>query len=393
MKILKITAKGLPLFDSTKEVCFEFHARQRVDENDKGQLYKLNDTRDFFLNPANAIVGINASGKTSALKVILLALEILNNESINHIKNNDILRDCNEAVITTFFYSNNELGKLETVICVEHRGEGEVYYYIKAENLWIKPISRAKTKSSLIEFSDTDLFMSRNNNEEFLSNDVSIIIAYNKKNNEHIYIADLLSFTNLNFLSVSGTIPTQIIAFLDPTIEHLSMTRENGKFKINLKFKDKDEIVLSDPIELNQYLSSGTVKGIITFSLAIRTLAEGGYMIVDEIENHFNREIVSTLIRFFNDSLLNKNGGTLIFSTHYSELLDEFDRNDCIFITRNRNGISVENLKDILKRNDINKSEAFKSGYLDGTVPSYEAYIRLKKSISSILERGDKINE
>ena len=44
------------------------------------------------------------------------------------------------------------------------------------------------------------------------------------------------------------------------------------------------------------------------------------------------------------DSRLNKNGGTLIFTTHYPELLDEYDRNDGICIVRNRNGITAENL-------------------------------------------------
>lgn len=74
-----------------------------------------------------------------------------------------------------------------------------------------------------------------------------------------------------------------------------------------------------------------------------------------------------------------KNGGTLIFSTHYPELLDEYDRNDSIFITRNRNGITVENLSNILKRNDIKKSDAYQSGFLEGTTPTYEAYMQQKE--------------
>ena len=32
----------------------------------------------------------------------------------------------------------------------------------------------------------------------------------------------------------------------------------------------------------------------------------------------------------------------LIFSTHYPELMDEYDRNDSIFITRNREGIKLK---------------------------------------------------
>ena len=114
---------------------------------------------------------------------------------------------------------------------------------------------------------------------------------------------------------------------------------------------------------------------------AIKTFEVGGYLIIDELENHFNQEIVSTLIRFYMDKKVNPKGAMLIFSTHYSELLDEFERNDNIYIVRNRNGISAENLSNILKRNDIKKSEAYQSGYLEGTVPMYDAYIELKDSL------------
>ena len=102
---------------------------------------------------------------------------------------------------------------------------------------------------------------------------------------------------------------------------------------------------------------------------------------IAELENHFNQEIVSTLIRFYMDKKVNPKGAMLIFSTHYQELLDEFERNDNIYIVRNRNGISAENLSNILKRNDIKKSEAYQSGYLEGTVPMYDAYIELKDSL------------
>ena len=81
------------------------------------------------------------------------------------------------------------------------------------------------------------------------------------------------------------------------------------------------------------------------------------------------------------DKKVNPKGAMLIFSTHYSELLDEFERNDNIYIERNINGISAENLSNILKRNDIKKSEAYQSGYLEGTVPMYDAYIELKDSL------------
>ena len=101
----------------------------------------------------------------------------------------------------------------------------------------------------------------------------------------------------------------------------------------------------------------------------------------DEIENHFNKEIVTTMMRFFMDAELNRNGASLIFTTHYPELLDEYDRNDSIYIVRNRGGITAENLSNILRRNDIKKSDVYQSGIIEDTTPVYESYISLRKAI------------
>ena len=196
----------------------------------------------------------------------------------------------------------------------------------------------------------------------------------------------MLSFTNVNVLPFSEDIPLEVIAFLDPTIEKLCFEKMENKAFIHLKFKGEDEIVLNNAMDLEQYLSSGTIKGIITFSLVKEVLQSGVYLLVDEIENHFNKEIVTTLVRFFMDSRLNKKGGTLIFTTHYPELLDEYDRNDGIYIVRNRNGIMADNLSNILTRNDIKKSDAYQSGFLEGTTPAYEAYMRLKKSLEASIK-------
>lgn len=110
----------------------------------------------------------------------------------------------------------------------------------------------------------------------------------------------------MNVLPFTEDIPLEVIAFLDPTIEKLCFEQTEGKTFIHLKFKDEEEIILNNPADLEQYLSSGTIKGIITFSMVKEVLHSGGYLLVDEIENHFNKEIVTTLMRFFMDSRLNK---------------------------------------------------------------------------------------
>ena len=383
MKLLRATAEGLPLFKEKLDICF--YAQQRISEEQKEQLHPL--FSNVYLNPATGFIGINASGKTSVLKVILLILGIMNNEPINHIDTRDILGDAKEAVLNIFFYSetNKEVRRLETVVAAKKTKTEGIIYSIVSERIWSKKADEIIARKSMLDFDGKEPIMVRSGQEDFLSDDVSIMIALNKKTGENIRVVDLLLFTNINVLPFSEGIPAEVITYLDPTVESLYFDEKDQKEIIRLKFKDKEEIVLNNPLELNKYLSSGTVKGMIIFTLAKEVLQNGGYIVVDEIENHFNKEIVTTLMRFFMDSKLNKNGGTLIFSTHYPELLDEYDRNDSIYITRNRNGITAENLSSILKRNDIKKSDAYQSGFLEGTTPMYEAYMQLKKSLAAVL--------
>lgn len=383
MKLLRATAEGLPLFKEKLDICF--YAQQRISEEQKEQLHPL--FSNVYLNPAIGFIGINASGKTSVLKVILLILGIMNNEPINHIDTRDILGDAKKTVLNIFFYSetNKEVCRLETVVAARKTKTEGIIYSIISERIWSKKTEEIIARKAMLDFDGKEPIMVRSGQEDFLSDDVSIMISLNKKTGENIRIVDLLLFTNINVLPFSEGIPAEVITYLDPTVESLYFDEKDQKEIIRLKFKDKEEIVLNNPLELNNYLSSGTVKGMIIFTLAKEVLQNGGYIVVDEIENHFNKEIVTTLMRFFMDSKLNKNGGTLIFSTHYPELLDEYDRNDSIYITRNRNGITAENLSSILKRNDIKKSDAYQSGFLEGTTPMYETYMRLKKSLAAVL--------
>ena len=383
MKILRITAQGLPLFKEDLDICF--YAQQRVSEDDKNNLYNM--IENYYLHSACAFIGINASGKTSVLKVVNLALSIIKNEPINHAETKSILGGAKKATICTYFYDKrNYACCLETEITAKKSKNGEYIYSIISERLWEKPIGSVRSKKYLTDFAGMKPTAIRNQDEIYLPDDVSFIIAHNKKVNDTVEVFSLLFYTNINVLPFTENIPLEVIAFLDPTIEKLCFEQVEGKTFIHLKFKNEEEIILNTAVDLEQYLSAGTIKGIITFSMVKEVLQSGGYLLVDEIENHFNKEIVTTLVRFFMDSRFNKNGGTLIFTTHYPELLDEYDRNDGIYIVRNCDGITVENLSYILTRNDIKRSYAYQSGFLEGTTPTYEAYIRLKKSLATSID-------
>lgn len=384
MKILKIVAKNLPLFEETCEI--DFLATQRVSNDDKEKLNLLfsNYKNNFYLNNVISFIGINASGKTTILKLITFVCKLLNNESINNIEYNNILEGINENNLIKFdifFYLNDNIYLLHTEITKYNER-----YIITDEYIKAKSKTKIKNKLDLFNFINETTMIVRNNNEAYLLDDVSIIVALNKKVKSSIYFTDMLKYTNTNQLSIRNDCPIELISFFDSTIEYLHIETDNNKTNILLKFKNKPEIVLNQFSELNKYLSSGTIKGINTFYSAIKIFKNGGYLVVDELENHFNHEIVSTLIRFYFDKKININGATLIFSTHYAEILDEFSRNDSIYIVINNNAITAKNLTYLLNRNDFKKSEIYKSGYINGTTPTYDSYIALKKKILKLNE-------
>ena len=372
MKLLKVKVTGLPLLDESLEI--EFVAQQRVSDENAEAMYQV--LPKIYQNNVVSVIGINASGKTTLLKILSFVISMLNNESINTIACREILDGMVEQVLFESYFSteNQQVHYLKTII-----GRKKGRYYIKDEWLYSKDDTKVKSKKSLYQFEHLPVSMVRDANEAFLLEDVSIMVALNKQNLGGIQMVDMLQHTNVNQLSVLESFPPEVIAFFDPSVEYLRLDQSRKPSDIRLKFRGEEEIVLNHPAELNRYLSSGTIKGINTFVYAMKTFESGGYLIVDELENHFNKEIVSTLIRFYRDKRVNPKGAVLIFSTHYAELLDEFERNDMIYIVRNRNGITAQNLASILKRNDIKKSEAYQSGFLEGTVPLYESYMDLKR--------------
>lgn len=390
MRLLKIFIQNMPRFKG--DIDIDFVTKQRVAEDDKEKLFNV--FSNIYTNQAISFIGLNASGKTSILKVVSFVINLLNNEALNNIKSKEILDDLseNEKVrITSYFYYDNSVYKLETVITKQiNQIDNEEKLIITEERLWEKDAEKVKTKKSLLDFTDADIRIRRNEKEQFLLNDVSVMVAINKEKQSNFPLRDMLMWTNHNMLNILGRFPKELLTFLDPSIEYFKFTLEKKVADIRLKFYGSEEIILNRPSEIEKYLSSGTIKGINVFMNALLCFIEGGYLIVDELENHFNEEIVTTLVRFFMNPSVNKNGATLIYSTHYSELLDEYERNDCIYIVRNRGGIYAENLSLILKRNDIKKSEAYESGYLEGTVPVYEAYMALKKVLSSARIEGDE---
>ena len=378
MKILRIKVQGLSLYKNIFDI--SFCAVQRVHKNHLNSVYNL--VGNIYVNTVEAFAGINASGKTTALKVVSFTSVLLGAAPLSAEFVPQILDDGIKTIFDIDFFLDGKIYHLTSEV-IKHRGQdGKPKVRILSERLWVKSVSSKINKSNLWDYDKDNPVRVRDNSDEYLPDDVSIMIAINKQIVKRSIFVDLVMFTNFNlFLPDGGLVPTEIISLLDPTIEYISVESLNEKEITRLKFFKKEEIVLLNPAELNVYLSSGTVKGVRVFSDAARVLKNGGYMIVDEIENHFNRELVASLLRLFLNKKTNPKGAVLIFSTHYSELLDELDRNDAVFITRSDEGLVVDNLNDLLNRNDMKKSDVYQSNFLGGTAPKYNALLKLQKSI------------
>ena len=354
MKLLKIIIEDVALFE--KKIEIDFFSEARVSSDEKHELIHL--FNNFYVNRTLTFTGLNASGKTQILNAIIVALNIIQAKSINYsprviLENSDAsnilhLENNKKVKYTIFFYDekngNQTINKLESVISRRFdEEEGEYKYFFVDETFSSKKAKSVRSKKEIFNFTSIkeEHIITRNKGDKKylgLSSDVSIInILFNLKKIEKLYYRDTLSYTNFNVLSGYGNIPHELITYLDPSIEELKFVKnkKNKTVRVKLKFKDQVNSIELDSIpELHSILSSGTVKGLGLFMDAFFTLRSGGVIIVDELENHFNREIVSTFINLFLDRKMNPNGAILIYSTHYSELLDIIPRNDSIYFTK-----------------------------------------------------------
>ncbi len=387
MRLLKIRAEGLPLYKNPFEV--SFFAMQRVESSHLDAVSNLFGS--IYVNKAEAFTGINASGKTTALNVVAFVFLLLKGLPLNIDIVPRILRENQAAVFDVDFFAGGRLYHLKSKIIKEKNASGEAEVRILEEKLWEKAATGRVSKRNLLDFESARLSDERTDDKKYLSSDVSIAIALSKADRDDEVATYLSVFAPTDIFIPNDSVPSEIISLLDPTIEYIKEESVNEKSIIRLKFFGQDELTLTNRTDLRFYLSSGTLKGVTIFSQAIEVLKHGGYLFLDEIENSFNRELVVSLLRLFLDGQTNPKGAVIVFSTHYAELLDELARNDSIFITKNSERLTVDNLNDLLiqkglNRNDLKRSDVYQSNILGGTAPKYNALDALRKSIVERME-------
>ena len=133
--------------------------------------------------------------------------------------------------------------------------------------------------------------------------------------------------------------------------------------------------------ELRYFLSSGTPKGILLYTFVIASLKHGFDLIIDGIENHFPKTLVEYMLSLYKDKSVNRYNATLIFTTHYCEILDLFNRQDNIWISKANEKVSLRNMHDAHELDPkLLKSKQFYNNTFQSSV-NYEDLMSLKKDL------------
>ncbi|GEO47981.1 AAA family ATPase [Companilactobacillus kimchii] len=394
LRLLDIRIRNYPLFE--EKIDFSLLTSSCVARDKADSLNHLYGNN--YTNNLTTIVGKNATGKTTIMKLEMGILYLLfGNKSISETGLNEVLFDNSTVDFDIFLYGTDSILIKDELSISQVINNEQPEFVISKEKIYTKKALLSESKKNLLNFKKSKLVLDRNN----LKPEVSSILSpddslFKSLISSHKYqaprITDNTIFTNPNrSVSNLGNVPTEILNYLDSSIEYLKKETIEGsgtnQVFFRLKFKGQREISDGSFSVINSYLSSGTTKGISLYTQILSTLKDGGIIFVDEIENHFNHAITRTFLNYFKDPFININNAKLIFTTHYPEFLDDLDRNDQIYIARRFDKISLTRYSSAKVRSDILKSDVFMSSTISGTAPEYDAYMDLKKAtIKSIKE-------
>ncbi len=369
-RLLRLEFKKIKNFEDP--FILDFTASDRIIQEENVSLV----SKPIYSQNVMAFVGINASGKTTALRLIKMALSIIcDNKSIDQLGAiKDLFSD--DSVMVADFFLDRDFYRLSSLFGIHKSGN----LIFKDEKIYKKK-RKTYRKSDRFSFKEDELFLSRSQFSSsvlsFLKDDDSIVTSLTK--DVSCIHLDTLNITNFNFLFSDGPVNPLYLSLLDKSIESIQLTNHQ---QLDIKFKNSEEIrQLASPIGAELYISSGTIRGSQLLDMASSVLSEGGYLIVDEIENHLNKKLVQLLIDLFQDNEINTIGAVLIFTTHYSELLDYVIRKDSIyvFLKSDSGKCLLSRYSDRIKRNDIKKSDVLLSNFIEGTAPSYEDIQEIKE--------------
>lgn len=375
MKLLRVKASHFK--NCRDDFTIDFIAQSKKTAEDKE--YELQEIADslYVFNTA-AFIGKNASGKTTAIELLDCCYSILGDFRLEGKK-----YSYENITLEMIFYHENYIYRYRTVLHEDSALGNKAIF----SNQTLERKKYAKT--SIKNIYEDDQFKPVSG-IGILPEDTSIVFFVLKKKETRAVYFDSngegtdtyqLLFKAMKSYSISGEYLTNIIKIFDETIRGLECIDDHN---YRLIYQDKEQ-VLSDK-ELIYLLSSGTTKGLLLYILVVASLQNGFDLLIDEVENHFHKTLVENMISLYKDKTVNRKNATLIFTTHYCEVLDLFNRQDNIWISKSDGQVYLSNMyKDYNVRPELLKSRQFYNNAFQTSV-NYDELMNLKRKLKKVQE-------
>ena len=374
MKLLKIVANNFKLCEDNFTISYVPVANKTEEDKE----FELNEIKEnLYTFSTIGIVGKNASGKTTAVELLALVYEIL---SFFRVKNSYLIDIIDKKLnLDITFYHEGYIYRYITVLLPSSTKTITFANELLYKRLYFKTHAKDLFNYDKYEEVDTTNF--------HLPDDTSMLYYVLKK---LLLRGVYLSSDDFNYMGYSEAFDTyklfnstsiisKILKMFDEHLENIAKLKED-EYKIY--YTNKTTKIVNSR-ELYKLLSSGTTKGFCLFTFAIYSLLFGADLVIDEIENHFHKTLVENLINLYKDKSVNKHNATLIFTTHYPELLDLFNRADNIYITKYNDKIKLENMYlNYNFRPELSKSKKFYNNAF-GTAIDYEALMDFKDKLQN----------
>lgn len=370
MKLLRVRASNY------KNCCDDFTIdlvakSKKTSEDKEYELQEIAD--DLYVFNTVAFVGKNASGKTSAIELMECCYSILSEFRLE-----DKHYNYDNVKLEIIFYYKGNIYKYTTGLKSDPNLGSKANF--TEQHIYQKKYYKSKVKEiyAVEGFEEITGFGE-------LPEDTSIVFfILKKKATRAVYFncngegADTyhLLFRAMKTYKTPENILVKVIKIFDDKIKSLEMVDEK-----HYKLIYQDHVKELSDSELVYILSSGTTKGVLLYIFVVAALENGFDLLIDEVENHFHKTLVENMISLFKDKTVNKKYATLMFTTHYCEVLDLFNRQDNIWIAKSDNKIHLENMYENYNiRTELLKSRQFYNNVFDTSV-NYEDLMALKKEL------------
>ena len=370
MKLLRVCASNFK--NCADDFTIDFVPKSRKYSEDK-EYELLEIAEDLYVYTTAAFVGKNASGKTSAVELLDCCYSILGEFRLEgkHYRYDDVR-------LTMDFFEDGYIYRYTTVLKNDTSlGNKAIFteqhvYRKKYYKSYLKEIYSAE---GFEELNDLGVLPEDTSVVFFVLKKKAMRAGYFNCNGEGVDTYRLL-FKAMKNYSISPQVLGKIIKIFDENIKGLKMVDDS---RFELDYQGKKQLVSDD--ELIYLLSSGTTKGILLYVFVVAALENGFDLLIDEVENHFHKTLVENMISLFKDKTVNRKSATLIFTTHYCELLDLFGRQDNIWIAKADDKVRVMNMYDSYSiRPELMKSRQFYNNAFS-TAVNYDDLMALKKEL------------